>query len=195
MSLNNPILKDAKEILKSLEDLEIIFSHDEVNLVLMLMGIKTITEIEIVVEKDKKSQRKLIEGSFKKLNLSFFSKDEIYNKDRSLKYATLYVGKNEKDVEKFSEISSRDGIESEVARGEMLGIPDSAISGWVDKKLKDEKTLPREIVNDDAFKFLDFKLSQKDWRREFDLLKERVKVIRENFPELYNNILKNDIIS
>ncbi len=81
--------------------------------------------------------------------------------------------------------------------GILMGYPETAVKAFVEKKyirnVEGEEKLSDEILNDPEHKFLNFRLSRDNWQEEFKTVKEWARVIKENAPELYEEILAENV--
>ena len=80
--------------------------------------------------------------------------------------------------------------ERERKKGMLLGIPETAIDGWVNGEMMDYKQLPEEVKNSLELKaFDDFRFSKNNWHEEFELVKERAYKIEKLAPKIFNAVL------
>src|ERR1035437_2564021 len=81
-------------------------------------------------------------------------------------------------------------MKNEREKGLLLGIPETAVTGWIHNEKMDYKELPEEVKNSLEFRaFLDFRLSKNNWQEEFELVRERAYKIEKMAPKIFEAVI------
>lgn len=149
-------------------------------------------------EKSKKTKDLIreIEGIKKILDEAGFlySASEIKAKD-NIVYYKIIISKDEKSLAEFAELENRKDYKGE---GLLLGFSKTAVEAYgTDKELSDG--LPEKekgkLVKNGVTKFLNFSPSKDHWQEELEEAKENQRLIKENAPRLYEEILNSEDLS
>lgn len=185
-------------LLTELKDFEIITNQDRVFLLLVLEGLKSACDIQLV-NPDRPLYKK--EADYQDRNLEYkraISKiEELLQRFRlpyTLEYyrdegrypcenAIFEIGKDEASLQ-----ASRN-VHSVEEQGRVLGIPDTAISGFIDERVIENDSLPDSVKGSDYFHFIDFRLSEDHWQEELEFVKRRAEQVKQLAPELYSQIV------
>lgn len=119
-----------------------------------------------------------LESIFKELGLNHF-----LNRARE-SYPHFYVAQDKKYLDAIIDACA---LEDTKATGRALGYPKTAINAFIGKTYLKEP--PEEIKNDEAIRFLNFRLSSDHWREEYELARERARIIKEFLPEFHKKIV------
>ncbi|MES2023283.1 MAG: hypothetical protein V4439_01230 [Patescibacteria group bacterium] len=76
--------------------------------------------------------------------------------------------------------------------GLLFGYPETAVNAYTNKKhvLKLTEEMSREIKKEDPGKFLNFYLSQDNWKSELETIKKTRDLFKKYSPKIYNEILE-----
>lgn len=188
-------------LLIELKDFEIITDQDRVFLLLVLEGLKSVCDIELVnpdhstyenetdyQEWNREYQKAIskLEELLKRFHLPYTL--EHYRKEGQYPYdgVLFSVGKDEVSLQALHNIRSEEEF------GHVFEIPDTAISGYVNgRSLNDLDTLPDSVKDSDYFHFLDFRLSEDHWEEELEFVKRRAEQVKRLAPDLYTKIVSD----
>jgi len=143
---------------------------------------------------------KKIESLLKKLDYPYSIENNI--NDEVISGFSVSISKNNTYL---SEFIKADKDKDDKKMGFLLGYPPSAVEaynsdrafgknitfeGFIKKKLS-----PQEIDNlrtGKTLEFINFQPSKEHWREELEYVKENQKLVRNNSPNLYEEIIKNE---
>ncbi len=115
-------------------------------------------------------------------SLTFHKKDDRDDEPR-YEVAIFLVGKDEASLQALLDSDSAEEA------GHAFGMPDTAVSAYVDSKIKNRETLPSEVLSSDYIHFLDFRLSEDHWQEELESVKRRAEEVKRLTPDLYEKII------
>ncbi len=185
-------------LLKELSGLEIVTNQDRVFLLLVLEGLKSVCDIQLVnpdrsaykSEADYQDWTREYNKAISKVEellkrfrlpytLDYYRDDGRY----SCEGAVFQVGKDEASLQALQNVRQPEEF------GHVFEIPDTAISGWIDERIMDLDSLPDSVKKGDCFHFIDFMLSEDHWQEELEFVKRRAEQVKQLAPDLYAKIV------
>ncbi len=155
-----------------------------------------------IVENDKEKQKFIEEfsqefESIKKIceELGFLYSTEGLKKEDIVGF-NISISKNEEDLIKFTNAEKE---RDDKTMGLMLGYPETAVGAYnSDRALVFETFLKedisenerKELEEEKAIKFLGFQPSKEHWREELNQVREDQKLIKEEAPRLYEEVME-----
>lgn len=161
-----------KEMIKSIENLKI-GSKPKANIILIFLGLKPATELEISSHND--SAEKVI-NVIENIGLKVKIKSKFKRKDKDI--VLLSVADNQENLDRLEQI---DPSKNHEEYGRLMGYPETAIDAFLHK----EKRLDPEnyLENDELIFFI--AMSKENWEEEIKTLKKWSDAIKEQAPDLY----------
>jgi Mg/Co/Ni transporter MgtE len=161
-----------KEMIRSIESLSI-GSIQRANIILVYLGLKPATEIDIYTHND--SAEKVI-SAIEAIGLKTKIKREFKQKDKDV--IRISVASNQENLEKLEKVDpSKDHEEY----GRLMGYPETAIGAFLNK----EKKLEYNHYLDDEDLVFFITMSKEDHGEEVKTLKKWSNAIKEHAPDLY----------
>ncbi len=162
--------------------------EDRANLALVVQGKKPASILEFQFPVHEESGRddiqydiSLIEQTLDTLCIPYEKRE---TSDNEHMFIEICVGKDQEHLHALLDAGS-----DPRPLGRALGYPDTAADAHAMGGCIDLASLPKEVRDDDAMAFLNFRLSRGHWQEELKEVKKRAEVIRMTTPELYEKIV------
>jgi len=165
-----------KERIALLENLKI-GSSQKVDIMLVVLGFKPATELDIYKYNDDEEK---IKNVLKNIGLLAEKKDTLGQKNVLAKIAIV---RDREILNSLLKISSKKDHE---IYGRLMGYPESAIQAFLNKDFYNERSV---IFKDNIFFF---KLSKENWREEFKVLSKWNNAIKKYSPLTHQKVIGID---
>jgi len=178
---------------------------DKISIILAKGGFKKATEIEFETDGWKAGEdEKHLDGNLLEEFDNFLIEAGLnFEKTKSIEKARYtYPNEEERNVERAAYIygNSRGDIQKlkkameendEDLMGKMFGFPQTAIDAFKKGEIIDDNDLPKEIKEEDYFKFAtSFKMSKEHWREELGYIKKWADFVKEKSPKIYEEYVE-----
>lgn len=169
------ITQEQIEKVKRLEQLNI-GPAQKAFIILVLLGLKPATELDLYEWNDKKEDIKKV---MQEVGLEIKEK-EIPSDRKNLK-AKLAIAKDKTITERLLTIDSR---KDHKEYGALMGYPESAVQAFINK----EQLLSKDDYPKDEEVIFNMGLSKNNWQEEFAILKKWSETIKKYNPDLYDQL-------
>jgi hypothetical protein len=134
-------------------------------------------------EKIKQLQKELVALSLKsKIHPNYTRNSNVYTRHS-------IIAKNQKLIKVLARAEKEKNTHKRRTKtGLLLGYPRTAVNAFANNQSLDLDALPKNIKNKTEFRFLNFRLSQKNWKEELIYLKKKVALIKKQYPNFYGKI-------
>lgn len=197
-------------LLAELENCELVTDQDRTHLILVMEGLKDVCNVELVNPSESAyghnggesytentqefhRNRERLESTLKKLNLPYeiiAGRHEAEDHGgMDYDFFEFDIGKDQASLDLLHRAGQEiDPEKKQEALGRVFGIPPTAVKAWKERKIKQHNTLPADILESDAAKFIDFALSEDHWQEEFEVVRQRAETIKRLAPDLYRKM-------
>lgn len=194
----------SPETIEKLENSEL-RPFDKISIILARGGFKKATDIEFETDgwKNGEDEKHLDDNLLEEFDNFLIEAGLNFEKTKNIEKARYtYPNEEKRNVERASYIygRSKEDIQKlkkameendEDIMGKMFGFPQTAIDAFKKGEIINDNDLPKEIREQDYFKFAtSFKMSKDHWREELDYIKKWADFVKETSPKIYEEYLE-----
>ncbi len=192
-----PSSQNISEAIASLEDIDML-AIDKAWILLVFAGLKptALLTLESGIWADGEAEKQIDEKTWFNLQLildqlavKYSTHTSIMGGQKHMQIMNIFVSKKTRLIE---EVASAHEHGNDRLLGELFGFPPTAVQAFLDDDCLDPSALPQSTTDVDfeAMKFLNHRLSKRNWREEVSYLPKYAEQVKQLSPAVYSQCVK-----
>lgn len=189
---NRRVKSRKRKLISELSALTIISHQDIADIILVWISFKPAAMVEVsyfpengISKAEFTRKVKRLKEILEELDLAYKIKVNYPQKNTELTEYS-YITRDKATLRKIISANALKDVKTRRMRvGELLGYPKTAIEAFAKNEYLAYRKLPKAVLKNKYFKFINFRLS-KNWRKEMIYAKKRGEIIRKVSLRLYN---------